>query len=61
MTDPQPAIAKSFVELPGTFVADFDLVDFLRPVAVRSRQTLVDEAVGLLPADNRGGLNASRK
>jgi hypothetical protein len=28
MTGPQPVVAKSFVELADTLLADFDLVDF---------------------------------
>ncbi|HUH69711.1 MAG TPA: GAF and ANTAR domain-containing protein [Mycobacterium sp.] len=57
MTGPQPAIAKTFVELADTLVADFDLVDFLHLLAVRTQQALGVEAVGFLLADNHGGLN----
>ncbi len=57
MTVPQPAIANSFVELADTLVADFDLVDFFHLVTVRTQQALGVEAVGLLVADNRDGLN----
>lgn len=57
MTGPQPVIANSFVELADTLVADFDLVDFFHLVTVRTRQALGVEAVGLLVADNHGGLN----
>jgi GAF domain len=57
MTGPQPAIAKTFVELADTFVADFDLVDFMHLVTVRTQQALGVEAVGLLLAANSGGLN----
>lgn len=57
MTGPQPAVAKTFVELADTLVADFDLVDFLQLVTVRSQHALWVEAVGLLLADNHGGLN----
>ncbi|OBH02407.1 MULTISPECIES: GAF and ANTAR domain-containing protein [unclassified Mycobacterium] len=57
MTGPQPAIADSFVELADTLVADFDLVDFFHLVSVRTQQALGVEAVGLLVADNHGGLN----
>ncbi len=57
MTGPQRAIAKSFVELADTLVADFDVVDFLHLVTVRAQQALGVEAVGLLVADNHGGLN----
>ena len=57
MTGPQPALANSFVELADTLVADFDLIDFFHLVTVRTQQTLGVEAVGLLVADNHGGLN----
>jgi transcriptional regulator with GAF, ATPase, and Fis domain len=57
MTGPQPSIANTFVELADTLVADFDLVEFLHLVTVRTQQTLGVEAVGLLLADNHGGLN----
>ena len=57
MTGPQPSIANTFVELADTLVADFDVVEFLHLVAVRTRQTLGVEAVGLLLADNHGRLN----
>jgi GAF domain-containing protein len=56
MTGPQPSIANTFVELADTLVADLDLVEFLHLVAVRTQQTL-GVAVGLLLADNHGGLN----
>ncbi len=57
MTAPQPAIAKTLVELADTLVADFDLVDFLHSVAVHAQQVLGVDAVGILLADNHGGLN----
>ncbi|OBI62983.1 GAF and ANTAR domain-containing protein [Mycobacterium sp. E796] len=57
MNSPQPVVAKSFVELVDSLVDDFDLVDFLHLVTVRAQQTLGVEAVGLLLADNHGGLN----
>jgi len=57
MTSPQPAIAQTFVKLADTLVADFDLVDFLHLVTVHTQQALGVEAVGLLLADNHGGLN----
>jgi hypothetical protein len=50
-----PCIANTFVELADTLVADFDLVEFLHLVAMRTQQTLGVEAVGLLLADNHGG------
>jgi GAF domain-containing protein len=57
VTGPQAAIANTFVELSDTLVADFDLVEFLHLVTVRTQQTLGIEAVGLLLADKHGGLN----
>ena len=57
MTGPQLTIARVFVELADILVADFDLVDFLHLVTVRSQQALGVDAVGLLLADNHGGLN----
>jgi transcriptional regulator with GAF, ATPase, and Fis domain len=57
MTGPQPTVAHAFAELAETLVADFDLVEFMHQVAVRSQQALGTDAVGLLLADNHGGLN----
>jgi ANTAR domain/GAF domain len=57
MTGPQPSIANTFVELADTLVADFDLVDFMHLISVRTQRALWVEAVGLLLADNHGRLN----
>jgi hypothetical protein len=57
MTRPPSAVAKAFVELADTLVTDFDLIDFLHLVAVRSAQALNVEAVGLLLAHTNGDLN----
>ena len=57
MTGPQSTIARTFVELADSLVADFDLVDFLHVLTVRTQQTLGVDAVGLLLADNHGSLN----
>ncbi|MDI3314076.1 MAG: GAF and ANTAR domain-containing protein [Mycobacterium sp.] len=57
MTGAQPTVATTFVELVDTLVADFDLIDFLHLVTVRSQRALGVEAVALLLADNHGGLN----
>jgi len=57
MTGPHRTAAQAFVELADTLVNDFDLVDFLYLVTVRVQQTLDVGAVGLLLADNHGGLN----
>jgi len=48
MMGPQSAVVKVFAELADTLVTDFDLIDFLDLVTVRSAQTLGVEAVGLL-------------
>lgn len=57
MTAQKPSVAHAFAELADTLVDDFDLVDFLHMVAVRSQQSLGVEAVGILLVDNHGGLN----
>ncbi|HJQ48057.1 MAG TPA: GAF and ANTAR domain-containing protein [Amycolatopsis sp.] len=57
MTGTQPAIARTFVELADTLVADFDLMDFLHQLTVRCHEILGVDAVGLLLADNHGHLN----
>ena len=57
MTHPQSAVAEVFVELADTLVTDFDLIDFLQLVSVRSAQALSVQAVGLLLAHTSGDLN----
>jgi hypothetical protein len=57
VTRPQSAVTKVFVELADTLVTDFDLIDFLDLVTVRSAQTLSVEAVGLLLALTNDDLN----
>jgi GAF domain-containing protein len=57
MSDRRGTIAKTFVELADTLVADFDLIDFLQSVVDSSREILGVDAVGLLLADNYGGLS----
>lgn len=57
MTHPQSAVAEVFVELADTLVTDFDLIDFLQLVSVRSAQALSVQAVGLLLAYTNGDLN----
>lgn len=52
-----PVVADTFIELANTLVGDFDLVDFLHLITVRSQQALGVDAVGLLLADNHDGLN----
>src|SRR5256885_9371999 len=49
-------LAEAFVEMADTLVADFDLIDFLHRVTVRSADVLGVSAAGLLLADSRGAL-----
>jgi transcriptional regulator with GAF, ATPase, and Fis domain len=49
-------IAEAFVELADTLVDDFDLMDFLHRVTVRSAEVLGVSAAGLLLTDQRGAL-----
>ncbi|GAS89473.1 GAF domain-containing protein [Mycolicibacterium brisbanense] len=57
MTRPELSVARAFADLADALVDDFDLIDFLHLVAVRSQQSLGVDAVGILLADNHGGLN----
>ncbi len=50
-------LSKVFIELADTLVKDFDVVDFLHIVTVRSVELLEIEAAGLMLADPRGALN----
>ncbi len=49
-------LARTFVELADTLVADFDLIDFLSMLADRCVELLDGAEVGLLLADPRGSL-----
>jgi transcriptional regulator with GAF, ATPase, and Fis domain len=49
-------LSATFVELTGTLVADFDVIDFLHLLTERSAQLLGASAAGLLLADPRGDL-----
>jgi transcriptional regulator with GAF, ATPase, and Fis domain len=49
-------VAEAFVELADTLVDDFDLMDFLHRVTVRSAEVLGVSAAGLLLTDQRGAL-----
>lgn len=49
-------LGEVFVELADTLVKDFDVVDFLHNVTVRSVQLLEVDAAGLMLADQRGSL-----
>jgi GAF domain-containing protein len=49
-------LAKIFVEVADTLVDDFDLLDFLHMLTVRTANLVGASAVGLLLADQRGQL-----
>lgn len=49
-------LARVFVELADTLVAEFDVIDFLHTLADRSVEVLGAEAAGLMLADQRGNL-----
>jgi GAF domain-containing protein len=49
-------LAEIFVEVADTLVAEFDLIEFLQMLADRAASLVVDTTVGLLLADQRGGL-----
>jgi GAF domain-containing protein len=49
-------LAKTFVEVSDTLVDEFDLIDFLHTLAVRTVDLVGASAVGLLLADQRGRL-----
>ena len=52
----QQLLAKTFVELADTLVADFDLIDFLRLLTDRCVSMLDASAAGVLLADRDGKL-----
>jgi hypothetical protein len=49
-------LSKIFVEVADTLVDDFDLLDFLHMLTVRTADLVGASAVGLLLADQRGNL-----
>jgi GAF domain-containing protein len=49
-------LAKTFVEVSDTLVDEFDLIDFLHTLAVRTVELVGAGAAGLLLADQRGRL-----
>ena len=49
-------VARVFVEVADTLVAEFDLIDFYHLLATRTANLLDASAVGLLIADHRGRL-----
>jgi len=48
----QSGLAKTLVELADTLVADFDVVDFLHTLALRSTELLHAAEAGLMLADH---------
>ncbi|MEV4516115.1 GAF and ANTAR domain-containing protein [Dactylosporangium sp. NPDC049525] len=50
-------LAAIFVEVADTLVAEFDLIEFLQMLADRAASLVEDTTVGLLLADQRGGLH----
>ncbi len=50
-------IADVFVEVADTLVGEFDVIDFLHSLAVRTSELTGTSAVGLLLTDLDGGLN----
>jgi hypothetical protein len=48
--------SKIFVEVADTLIDDFDLLDFLHMLTVRTAALVDASAVGLLLADSRGHL-----
>lgn len=49
-------LAKTFVELADTLVADFDVVDFLHTLANRTAELFDAAEAGVMLGDQRGGL-----
>ena len=49
-------LARTFVELADTLVADYDVVDFLSTLAERCAELLESVEVGLVLLDRQGGL-----
>jgi transcriptional regulator with GAF, ATPase, and Fis domain len=56
MTSREQLIARTFVELADTLVADFDVIDFLHTLATRSVELLGVTAAGIMLADHNGEL-----
>jgi len=56
MVSREQLIATTFVELADTLVADFDVIDFLHTLAIRSVELLGASAAGIMLADQRGAL-----
>jgi hypothetical protein len=57
MTSREQLLASTFVDLADTLVADFDVIDFLHTLAIRSVQLLDVDAAGIMLGDPHGGLH----
>lgn len=57
MTSREQLLATTFVDLADTLVADFDVIDFLHTLAMRSVELLDADAAGIMLADREGGLH----
>lgn len=55
----ESSLARAFVELADTLVAQFDVIDFLHVLTDRSVQLLGADAAGLMLADQRGALRVT--
>jgi transcriptional regulator with GAF, ATPase, and Fis domain len=56
MTSREHLLARTFVDLADTLVADFDVVDFLHTLAQRSTELLDASAAGIMLVDRHGDL-----
>ena len=56
MTVPAARLADVFVEIADTLVAEFDLIEFLQLVTLRTTEIVSSSAAGLLLADPQGRL-----
>jgi hypothetical protein len=54
--DREQRLAETFVELAGTLIDDFDVIDFLQVLAVRCVELLDVAAAGIMLADHGGSL-----
>lgn len=54
-SSPDRRLARTFVTLADTLVADFDVLDFLVLLAERSAELLEVDAAGVILTDQRGG------
>ncbi|WP_410656883.1 GAF and ANTAR domain-containing protein [Amycolatopsis sp. lyj-112] len=54
-TTPDQRLARTFVTLADTLVADFDVLDFLATLTERSVDHLAVDAAGVILSDQRGG------